>query len=79
MGIVLDLREAEVVDIFGSMEFKGSTGIRGALELEAGGQVKVSLMGKGTELTTQTKLKYKWAALEYEAKIIESPTSPNLF
>lgn len=67
VNFVVDLRKNEITDIYLSAEAKGSAG-----SYEAGGQAKVSLMGKGAGLSTAAKKKFGSFAIEHEAVIIKT-------
>jgi hypothetical protein len=64
-NIVFDLRKNVVTDAYYSAELKGS--IQG---LEAGAQLKASVMGKGTRFSTAAKTKIVNYLVEHENEII---------
>ncbi|MCL1875729.1 MAG: hypothetical protein FWF87_05670 [Synergistaceae bacterium] len=67
VNFVLDLRNNEVTDIYLSAEAKGSAG-----SFEAGGQARVSLMGKGADISSAAKRKLGSFAIEHERELIKT-------
>ena len=67
VNFVIDVKNNEVSDIYVSAEAKGTAG-----SLEAGGQARVSLFGKGAGLSSQVKPKLKGFAIEHEAELIKT-------
>jgi len=65
-NVVFDLNKRNVTDFYVSAEFKGSVGL-----WEGGGQITKSFMGKGTQMTAQTKLKFPSGSFEHNSVIIE--------
>ena len=66
LNFVIDMRKNEVVDITASAEAKGKVG-----SFEGGGQFQVSLLGKGVQMTTQSKQSLRSFGFEYDQEIIK--------
>ncbi|MCL1875728.1 MAG: hypothetical protein FWF87_05665 [Synergistaceae bacterium] len=67
VNFVLNLRNNEVTDIYISAEAKGSAG-----SFEAGGQARVSLLGKEAGISSAAKRKLGSFAIEHEMALIKT-------